>query len=263
MDTEGRKGVSIATVVSCIAPTPSQTQTSTQTQTPTQTGTPTPTSIPLPGYSYLVNGSPSVSASDACLATKNVYLWSYGSTFTDGTTYYEGNSVAPIFPLVVYVGGDRWKSDGSTAVQINDSGYATNATTCPSQTPTPEPTSTPTGTPAVTPTPTPPVSSFTISWTNNFITTGTNNLIIYKNGDIIVDQFGQGNNSFSVTSSDLIAYTLTSTTPDFTDVQIIDSVYGTVSNCAFNSSSVLGGGVYYSSNATIDGVTTNYIDACP
>jgi hypothetical protein len=79
-----------------------------------------------------------------------------------------------------------------------------------------------------------------------------------------VDQEGLGSNSFSITSSDVITYQLISTSPDFTEVQIIDSVYGTISNCGFNSSSVSRTiGVTYSSNATIDGVTTNYISECP
>ena len=73
-----------------------------------------------------------------------------------------------------------------------------------------------------------------------------------------------GSNSFSVNSGDVITYELTSTTPNFTEVQIIDSVYGTISNCASNSSSVSRTiGVTYSSNATIDGITTNYIAECP
>jgi hypothetical protein len=89
-------------------------------------------------------------------------------------------------------------------------------------------------------------------------------LVIYKNGDLIVNQFGQGTNSFTVTSSDVITYELYSTTPDFTEVQIIDSVYGGIYNCGFNNSSVSQlSGVSYTSSATIDGVTTNYIDACP
>jgi len=122
---------------------------------------------------------------------------------------------------------------------------------------TPPPTPTPTVTPE-------PASTFTINWSNNNITTGTNNLIIYNNGNIIVDQFGLGSGSFSVLSTDVIAYSLSSTTPDFTDVQIIDSVHGTIVNCGFNSSSVLlVGGVSYSTNATIDGVTTNYVGGCP
>jgi hypothetical protein len=67
-----------------------------------------------------------------------------------------------------------------------------------------------------------------------------------------------------VESTDVITYELTSTTPDFTNVEINDSVYGPISNCGFNSSSVSQtSGVSYTSNATIDGVTTNYTDACP
>ena len=65
-------------------------------------------------------------------------------------------------------------------------------------------------------------------------------------------------------STDVITYELTSTTPDFTEVQIVDSVNGTISNCGFGSSSVSNlSGVSYTSNATIDGITTNYTDGCP
>jgi hypothetical protein len=89
-------------------------------------------------------------------------------------------------------------------------------------------------------------------------------LKIYKNSSLIVNQFGLGSNSFSITSSDVITYELISTSPGYTGVQIIDSVYGTISNCEFNSSNVSRTiGVTYSSNATIDGVTTNYIAECP
>jgi len=72
-----------------------------------------------------------------------------------------------------------------------------------------------------------------------------------------------GGGSFTVTSSDVITYELYSTTPDFTEVQIIDSVHGGNYNCGFNSSSILTSSVSYTSNATVDGITTNYIDACP
>jgi hypothetical protein len=73
-----------------------------------------------------------------------------------------------------------------------------------------------------------------------------------------------GSNSFTVVASDVITYELISTTPDFTNVEIIDSENGTISNCAFNSASVSNlSGVSYTANATIDGVTTNYVDNCP
>ena len=107
-------------------------------------------------------------------------------------------------------------------------------------------------------------SSFTISWTNNSVTTGTNTLSIFKNTVLIVYQSGMGSNSFSVNSGDVITYELSSTSPDYTEVQIIDSVHGTISNCGYLSSTVAETtGVSYTSNATIDGVTTNYIDGCP
>jgi hypothetical protein len=133
----------------------------------------------------------------------------------------------------------------------------------PSPTPTPSPSVTPTPTPSVTPSPSSAPPTFTITWSNNFITTGTNNLKVYKNSSIIVDQYGMGGGSFTVTSSDVITYELYSTTPDFTEVQIIDSVHGGNYNCGFNSSSILTSSVSYTSNATVDGITTNYIDACP
>ena len=126
---------------------------------------------------------------------------------------------------------------------------------CPLLTPTPTPTQTPTET---------PISTFTISWTNNFINTGTNTLNIYKNTVLIVNQSGQGSNSFSANSNDVITYDLTSTTPDFTEVQIIDSVHGTISNCGYQSASVAETtGLSYTANSTIDGVTTNYVGGCP
>ena len=87
---------------------------------------------------------------------------------------------------------------------------------------------------------------------------------IYKNSNLIVNQSGQGSNSFSVNSNDVITYDLTSSTPDFTEVQIIDSVHGTISNCGYGNSSVAETtGLSYTANSTIDGVTTNYVGGCP
>jgi hypothetical protein len=81
---------------------------------------------------------------------------------------------------------------------------------------------------------------------------------------LIVDQYGQGNSSFTVEASDVITYELISTSPDFTNVEIVDSVHGTISNCGFGSSTISQtSGVSYTSSASIDGVTTNYIDNCP
>jgi hypothetical protein len=138
------------------------------------------------------------------------------------------------------------------------------ATPVPTGTPTPTPTATPVPTDTPTPTPTEAPTYYTISWTNNNITTGTNNLQIYKNGIIVVDQSGMGSNSFNVVAGDVITYSLTSTSPDFTEVQIVDSVYGTISNCNFNTASVNQTvGYSYTGNATIDGITTNHTSECP
>ena len=126
------------TTTTTVAPTTTTTTAVPTTTTTTTTAAPTTTTTTVapPTYKYLVNGSPSVSSTAACGATKNIYLWSYSNIFEDLVTYYEGTITAPTLPLVVYVGGDRWKSDGVSAVQINDSGYATTLTACPATTTT-------------------------------------------------------------------------------------------------------------------------------
>jgi hypothetical protein len=108
--------------------------------------------------------------------------------------------------------------------------------------------------------------SLFVNWTNNFITTGTNHLQILKNSNLIVDQYGQGTGSFSVVSTDLITYALYSTTPDFTQAIVSVDSFGpnTRDDCNFNSAYASNtGGFYFTSNGTIDGITTNYIDGCP
>jgi len=109
-------------------------------------------------------------------------------------------------------------------------------------------------------------TTLTINWSNNFITTGTNNLQILKNGNLIVDQYGQSSGSFSVESTDLITYALYSTTPDFTQAIVSVDSFGpnTRDDCNFNNAYASNtGGFYFTSNGTIDGITTNYIDGCP
>jgi hypothetical protein len=215
---------------------------------------------------YFISSFGYGSTYDACAgldATIQVYAPPGYTTPMVGMIFYDnsnltvphnGGSSGQWFLLVK--GGTTW------AAQVNTSGVVLDYVLCstlPSQTPTN--TSTPTRTP--TPTTEAP-TSFTISWTNNSVTTGTNILTIYKNSTLIVNQSGLGSNSFSVISTDVITYELTSTTPDYTEVQIIDSVHGTISSCGFNSANVAETtGVSYTANATIDGVTTNYTDGCP
>jgi len=108
--------------------------------------------------------------------------------------------------------------------------------------------------------------SYTINWDNNFITTGTNQLEIYKNGTLIVNQSGQGNGSFSIIATDIITYTLSSTTPNYTYalISVNTSGPGTVSDCNFNSAYASEtGGISFNSNTTIDGITIDYNDGCP
>jgi hypothetical protein len=254
-------------VSGCLA-TSTPTPTQTQTPTPTQTGTAAVTPTPTPTQTATVSPLP---CECWTVVNEDTVTINYTVINCNGTT------ISPnILP------GDRIKHciQGGSVILVNSPiggllGEYDCGTTCsiandcpdcgpaPTPTNTSTPTQTPTGTPESTPSPS-QASSFTISWTNNSVTTGTNNLKIYKNSSVIVDQNGLGSNSFSVNSGDVITYELTSTTPDFTEVQIIDSVYGTISNCAFNSSSVSRTiGVTYSNNATIDGITTNYIAECP
>jgi hypothetical protein len=87
-------------------------------------------------------------------------------------------------------------------------------------------------------------------------------LRIYKNGSLIVEQNGLGSGSFTVVSTDTVAYELSASTPDYTNVAIYDSVHGIINNCNYNFAYVGSGDVSYTSNATIDGLTTNDIFGC-
>jgi hypothetical protein len=207
-----------------------------------------------------------------------------GGTFCDATAIQCDEFALEIAGISLYVrSGNSYRT--ATINDPNTSGIATFTGACTSCTTTSTTTTTTTEAPATTTstttttttteapatttsttttTTTEAPTTFTINWTNNSVTTGTNNLKIYKNASIIVDQSGMGSNSFTVVASDVITYELISTTPDFTNVEIIDSENGTISNCALNSSTVSNlSGVSYTGNATIDGVTTNYVDSCP
>jgi hypothetical protein len=250
-------------------PTPTQTPTVTPTATPTATPTNTPTTDPY--HYYLASEYDCTN----CNNTANDVLIAFPTAFTPSNTkYYKATSLNYSYRVF-----DVTEQPSGIAVIMNTTAYnscgqacgiaatpTNTATNTPTSTPTNTPTATPPATPTQTPsaTPTSTTSTFTITWSNNFITTGTNNLKIYKNSSLIVDQFGQGNSSFTVEASDVITYELISTSPDFTEVQIIDSVHGTISNCGGGSSTISQtSGVSYTTNATLDGVTTNYIDGCP
>lgn len=107
-------------------------------------------------------------------------------------------------------------------------------------------------------------ASYTISWSLTDVTTGYATLEIVKNGSTIVSQSGDGSGSFSVISSDVISYNLSATSPNFTYAEINDSVYGTITDCNFNSAFVNNfPGNSYSSNASINGIAIDYVDGCP
>jgi hypothetical protein len=271
---------STTTTTTTEAPTTSTTTTTTTAAPTTTTSTTTTTTTAQPSlYRYSA-----ASSEDACasgLTMSNVVLT--GGTFCDATAIQCDEFALEIAGISLYVrSGNNYRT--ATIDDPNTSGIATFTGACTSCTTTSTTTTTTTEAPATTTsttttttteapatttsttttTTTEAPTTFTINWTNNSVTTGTNNLKIYKNASIIVDQSGMGSNSFTVIASDVITYELTSTTPDFTNVEIIDSVHGTIANCGFNSSTVSNlSGVSYTGNATIDGVTTNYIDSCP
>jgi hypothetical protein len=117
-------------------------------------------------------------------------------------------------------------------------------------------------TPATTTTVAP--TTFTISWSLTDYTTGFINMIIYKNDIPIVNQSSDGAGSFTVTSSDVVYYTISATSPDFTFVSIIDTAKGGISDCNLNSAFASNyPGNTYTTNADISGLAINYIDGCP
>jgi hypothetical protein len=214
-------------------PTPTATPTNTPqpptpTPTATATPTPTPTNTPVPIYYYGTNYCDDTSG-PFCVSNT---LYMTGATFNIGpnTCLY---LVGFVLPGSGYFDLDTLATYVGTCADI----------TCQ-----------------------PPVSTYTVSWSNNSVTTGTNVLDIWKNGTNIVNQSGSGTGTFSVLSTDVITYSLASTTPDFTDTLISVNSYGTgtVFACGFNSSTAQDlTGISFNANGTIDGVTQNYEDGCP
>jgi hypothetical protein len=75
-----------------------------------------------------------------------------------------------------------------------------------------------------------------------------------------------GSNSFSVLSTDVITYSLYSTTPDYTEVYISVNSFGPYSVSACNYSSALAVdnvGLSFTANGTIEGLTYNNEFGCP
>jgi hypothetical protein len=214
-------------------PTPTATPTNTPepptpTPTATATPTPTPTNTPVPIYYYGTNYCDDTSG-PFCVSDT---LYMTGATFNIGpnTCLY---LVGFVLPGEGYFDLDTLATYVGTCADI----------TCQ-----------------------PPVSTYTVSWSNNSVATGTNVLDIWKNGTNVVNQSGSGSGTFSVLSTDVITYSLASTTPDFTDTLISVNSYGTgtVFACGFNSSTAQDlTGISFNANGTIDGVTQNYTDACP
>jgi hypothetical protein len=268
--------------------TPTVTPTATPTVTPTATPEPTPTATPTvtptptidPNFYYLaeeyeclLNGS--------CNYVSELYISNnteltifepnprYRLDPTSGLILRVIASVGPQSPaLITTMSGGGTTNCSSFCAQPPTPTPTPTATPLPptyTPTPTPTPTATsvaPTDTPTPTPTATlPPVGS-TISWINNSVTTGTNTLTIYKNGNVEVSQAGLGSGSFSVLSTDVITWSLFSTTPDFTKVNVFVNFTPTTS-CGFNSATVQDLiGITFTDNGTITGETEN-LGECP
>jgi outer membrane biosynthesis protein TonB len=168
-----------------LTPTPAPTPTLTPTPAPTPTPTPTPSPTPAPPtFAFSINNG-SAGSTIACNAAKPQTVYSYNNTFGAGNTYYTTNS----YPLSTFAGADKWYSAAGSgvSVQIDDTGYASNETVCPTPTPTPVPTSTPapTATPGPTPTPIPPTPTPTPAPTPAPTPTPTpawNTISTYKGG---------------------------------------------------------------------------------
>jgi hypothetical protein len=180
MDTEGRKGVSSATVVNCIAPTP----------TPTPVAPPNCglTSGELPWYSYF-NPNPVGSVVNNSGITLYVWLGAavpdgFGDTFSTNSPYSSLSVGAPggggltfSSSYVTLAVGQSWpynitRTSGSdTSFDVNlywatSPGGTKYPFSCIAPTPTPTQTPTQTGTPAVTPTPTIPAVESAITEVN-------------------------------------------------------------------------------------------------
>jgi hypothetical protein len=206
-------------------------------------------------------------SSGTSVVTANRY---YRPSTPTGFIYKDFTSVSPGISIIMTSAGNSTNCNtvcGNTTTTTTSTSTTTTTQAPTTTTTTQAPTTTTT---TLAPTTTTTTSAtFTITWSNNFITTGTNNLQIYKNGTLIVDQSGQSSgNSFTVTSSDVITYNLSSTTPNFTYARIYveeaSSPIDDISDCNFNSAYVVNStGVSFTANGTIDGITIDYVDACP
>jgi hypothetical protein len=75
-----------------------------------------------------------------------------------------------------------------------------------------------------------------------------------------------GGGSFSVYSTDVVTFSLYSSTPDFCDATVSVNSYGsgTVSNCSYSSATAQDlVGITFNAAGTIDGITSNYEYGCP
>jgi hypothetical protein len=142
--------------------TSSSTSTTTSTSTSTSTSTTTTTIPPVPTTTTTTTVAPPtymfplgvsiILPQNACSGPILYYLWSYNPVFGAGNIYYSGTPSGPTIPLQVQNGQNDYYSNGSVAVQINNSGLSYNQTSCPSPTTTTTSTSTTTTTTTATPT---------------------------------------------------------------------------------------------------------------
>ena len=160
--------------------------------------------------------------------------------------------------------------DLATQVTITSTGTCTNAIT---QTIPCTITTTTTSTSTTTTTTTAAVSGpWDLAWSHSIPGTGTSTLNIYVN-NVLVQQSESGIGPYSGTingiySNDVVTYTLSGTTVDFTNCSI--NVYdggGTIdfiSSCNLYSATISNlTGIYLNSNTSLDGVTQNYVSCCP
>ena len=105
------------------------TTTTTTTTTAVPTTTTTTTTAAPPTYMFSL-GASVLSPQNACTFVPSWNLWSYNPVFGAGNIYYYGTASGPTIPLQLHNGQNDYYSNGSVAVQINNSGLSYNQTSC-------------------------------------------------------------------------------------------------------------------------------------
>ena len=162
--------------------------------------------------------------------------------------------------------------DAATQVTVTSTGTCTNAITqtipCGGTTTTTTAATTTTTTePPTTTTTTGAPTAYNLQWIHTTPTTGTGYLYIYKNGltEVYADASTSGT-IVGLTTSDVITYSLSGTSPDFTNasVTILGGHTESLVDCSMGSALVSNSTGFTITAATnLESSVTNHIGACP